>query len=75
MQEIQDDRKMRTPEAAAYAGCSPRTMEKLRQTGGGAIFLKIGRAVLYEKSALDRWLKQCQRKSTSDPGGTVDAVR
>ena len=57
-----------TPEAANYAGCSPRTLEKLRQTGGGPVYLKIGRSVLYRKSDLDAWLKRCTRTSTSDFG-------
>jgi excisionase family DNA binding protein len=57
-----------TPEAAKYAGCSHRTLEKLRQTGGGPVYLKIGRSVLYRQSDLDAWLEQCRRTSTSDLG-------
>ena len=61
-----DNPKWRTPEAAAYAGVSDRTLEALRQKGGGPAYLKIGRAVLYRKSDLDTWLDQCLRTSTSE---------
>lgn len=61
-----DDPKWRTPEAATYAGVSNRTLEALRQKGGGPVYLKIGRAVLYRKSDLDCWLEQCRRTSTSE---------
>ena len=64
----ESDPKLRTPKAAAYIGCSPRTLEKFRQTGGGPVYLKVGRSVLYLKSDLDLYLEQCRRASTSDPG-------
>ena len=73
MNRPEDDVKLRTPEAAAYVGCSPRTLEKFRQTGGGPVYLKIGRAVIYLKSDLDYWIEQCRRSSTSDRGR--DATR
>jgi predicted DNA-binding transcriptional regulator AlpA len=63
---LSNDPKCHTAKAAAYVGCSPRTLEKWRQTGGGPIYLKIGRAVVYRKSDLDRWLENCQRRSTSE---------
>ncbi len=68
MIESDVDQKLRTPEAADYIGCSPRTLEKFRQTGGGPVYLKVGRSVLYLRSDLDRYLEQCRRASTSDPG-------
>ena len=68
MSNPDSDHKLRTPEAAAYIGCSPRTLEKFRQTGGGPVYLKVGRSVLYLRSDLDLYLEQCRRASTSDPG-------
>jgi len=65
--------KWRTPEAAAYVGCSPRTLEKYRQIGAGPLYLKIGRTVLYRRSQLDAWLEECERRSTSDPGLRAEA--
>lgn len=68
MNRPDNEAKLRTPEAAAYIGCSPRTLEKFRQTGDGPVYLKVGRSVLYLRSDLDRYLGQCRRASTSDPG-------
>lgn len=66
--KIETDQKLRTPEAASFVGCPPRQLEKLRQIGGGPVFLKIGRSVYYKVSDLDRWLEKCLRTSTSDRG-------
>jgi len=63
-----DDPRYDTKGAAAHIGCSPRTLEKRRQVGGGPVFLKIGRSVVYLQSDLDRWLMACRRVSTSDCG-------
>ena len=61
-------RKIRRPEAAAYIGVSPRTLEQLAVTGGGPAFYKIGRAVVYDTAELDQWLAERRRMSTSDTG-------
>ncbi len=57
-----------TEEAANYLRLSPRTLEKMRVTGEGPPFRKLGRRVLYVKSDLDAWAEAQRRKSTSDPG-------
>ncbi|MEM7170433.1 MAG: helix-turn-helix domain-containing protein [Pseudomonadota bacterium] len=61
--------RMRTIQAAEYTGLSPRTFEKLRLSGDGPIYAKIGRAVIYERADLDAWLAAHKRASTSDLGG------
>jgi excisionase family DNA binding protein len=58
--------KLRTPEAAAYTGLAKSTLEKLRVTGDGAPYIRIGRVVLYDPDDLDAWLAAHRRKSTSD---------
>lgn len=58
----------RTKDAADYVGVSPQYLEKLRCVGGGPEFVKFGRAVRYEKTALDRWIASNRRRSTSDIG-------
>lgn len=68
MSQLEAQGKFHTAAAARYVGCSPRTLEKYRQTGGGPVYLKIGRSVLYRQVDLDRWLESCLRTSTSDPG-------
>jgi predicted DNA-binding transcriptional regulator AlpA len=67
MEYLQKLRKMlRTPEAAAYCGSSSSTFCKLRLFGGGPVFVKIGRRVVYDPEDLDRWLAARRRSSTSE---------
>lgn len=60
--------RLNVSEAAAYTGISASTLNKLRVFGGGAVYTKIGRRVVYEIAALDSWLSTKQRHSTSDTG-------
>jgi len=53
-------------EAAAFLKLSPRTLEKLRVTGGGPKFRKFGRRVLYALHELETWADQRACESTSD---------
>jgi excisionase family DNA binding protein len=59
-------RKLRTREAATYTGLAKSTLEKLRVSGGGARYIRIGRVVLYDPDDLDAWMAAHRRKSTSD---------
>ena len=53
--------------AAEYVGVSVSYLNKLRSTGGGPIFLKIGaRRVAYRMADLDVWLAASRRTSTSE---------
>ena len=65
---------VRTPDAARFLSISPRTLEKLRVTGGGPPYFKRGRAVLYAITDLGNWLQAGRRQSTSDPGATSSRV-
>lgn len=60
---------LRTQEAAAYCGSSASTFEKLRLTGGGPTYSKMGRRVVYRVEDLDAWLAASRRRSTSDTTG------
>ena len=60
--------RLRTRDAAAYTGLAKSTLEKLRVTGGGCPYIRIGRAVLYDPDDLDRWLAANRRMSTSEIG-------
>jgi predicted DNA-binding transcriptional regulator AlpA len=53
-------------EAAQFLKLSPRTLEKLRVTGGGPRFRKLGRRVLYARHELENWADQRACDSTSD---------
>jgi predicted DNA-binding transcriptional regulator AlpA len=58
---------MRTPEAARYVALSESTLTKMRLTGDGPPFVKVGpRAVAYRRTDLDAWLVSRVRRSTSD---------
>ena len=58
--------KLTTPQAAAFVGLGVSSLEKLRVTGGGPAFLKIGRRVVYDARDLEQWLAKHKRSSTSD---------
>jgi Helix-turn-helix domain len=67
MQAI-EDHKFNTSEAAKYLRVGASTLSKLRVFGGGPVFLKLGRRVVYERADLDAWTQRHRRLSTSDPG-------
>ena len=59
---------MRASEAAKYLGLSTSTLAKLRLTGNGPVFCKLGRRVVYRHADLDMYLEASRRSSTSDDG-------
>jgi hypothetical protein len=67
--EYQDTRR-----AAEFTSLSISTLTKLRLTGGGPRYLKLGRWVVYPRASLVDWMHRRERGSTSDPGGLVNAA-
>ena len=65
-EEVPQPHRLRTRAAAEYLGIAPSTMEKLRLTGDGPPFYKVGRTVLYDTSLLDEYLASRRRMSTSE---------
>ena len=57
--------KLSVREAAAFLGLSKSTMDKLRCTGGGPVYLRLGRRVLYNHADLEAWAQQGRRSNTS----------
>ena len=57
---------LRTSSAAAITGLSVSTLNKLRCSGGGPAFLKLGRAVRYRPVDLKDWLNSRRVMSTSE---------
>ena len=55
-----------TKEAAFYVRLSESSLEKKRVSGDGPEFLKVGKAVRYEQTALDTWMQADRRTSTAD---------
>jgi predicted DNA-binding transcriptional regulator AlpA len=52
--------------AAQRTGLAVPTLEKLRCTGGGPRYCKLGRAVRYRVSDLDDWVASHVVRDTSD---------
>lgn len=69
------DACMRTPQAANYVALASSTLTKMRLTGDGPPFIKVGsRAVAYRKADLDSWLAARVRRSTSDTSPMAEPV-
>lgn len=68
MEDKRDDPQelLRTSGAAAKTGLSVSTLNKLRCSGGGPAFLKLGRAVRYKPADLKDWLDSRRVMSTSE---------
>jgi excisionase family DNA binding protein len=65
--------RLSVKEAAAYIPCAKSTLDKLRVAGGGPVFIKLGKRVLYDTRDLDQWLEAQKRASTS--AGSASARR
>lgn len=60
-------RCLRTAEAAAYLGLGKSTLEKLRLTGEGPRYAKLGKICVYDLVDLDAFREARKRQSTSEP--------
>jgi excisionase family DNA binding protein len=56
-------------DAAKLLRLSERTLERLRLTGGGPLYVKAGRSVRYRETDLEAWIAQRIVGSTSAMGG------
>ena len=56
---------LRTRDAAGRLGIPKSTLEKLRLSGGGPIFVKRGKSVFYTEQDLTEWVQANRRRSTS----------
>ena len=57
---------MDTRQAAAVLGVQPRTLEAWRLRGSGPRYVQVGRLVRYRRAAIERWLAERERSSTSE---------
>lgn len=53
-------------EAAKYLRLSKSTLAKMRLSGGGPVFTKLGRRVVYELADLETWVLTNKHTSTSE---------
>lgn len=56
---------LNTAEAAQRLGVSSSYLNKLRLTGGGPVFVKMGAKVVYDLDDLSAWVAARRRSSTS----------
>lgn len=64
---VQARAKLRAPDAARFLGLAPATLAKLRCVGGGPVFAKFGRAVVYDRTDLEAWCDgKGKQRSTAD---------
>jgi Helix-turn-helix domain len=61
-------------EAAEYAGVSPSYLNKRRVYGGGPLFIKVGRRVVYDRGNLDAWLTKQTVANTSEADRLISAM-
>lgn len=55
--------------AAEFLDLTPRTMQAMRQRGGGSRFVKLSaRCIKYRRADLREWTETRLRNSTSDTG-------
>lgn len=59
------NRMLRTAEAANFTGLSASTLTKLRLAGDGPVYIKLGKAVVYDPADLSAWLCSKRRRSTT----------
>lgn len=52
-------------EAAQYLRLSISTLAKMRLTGSGPTYSKLGRRVVYSMNDLDQWVRSHKHSSTS----------
>lgn len=55
-----------TPQAAAYLGLQPATLEQWRWSGRGPRFIKLGRACRYRVADLDAYMESRAFSSTTE---------
>jgi predicted DNA-binding transcriptional regulator AlpA len=53
-------------EAAKVLGLAPSTLAKLRLSGNGPVYCKLGRRVVYRQRDLEAWLESRTARNTSD---------
>ncbi len=59
--------RLNTMQAAVYLGTdiSYKTLQTYRVRGGGPVYMKLGKRVVYDTADLDTWLASRRRQSTT----------
>jgi hypothetical protein len=77
--ETDDDAMLDVQATERFTGLRAATLAKMRCMGGGPIFVKAGRKVLYRRGDLTAWLNARRVKNTTEathsvPRRLTDAV-
>ena len=62
-------RYLDTRQAAGYPGTGAGTLNRMRVSGEGPRYSKLGRRVVYDLADLDRWVEERKRRFTGESGG------
>ena len=68
--QAQTRKYLNSDQAAQYLNLSRSMLAKLRLSGAGPQFAKLGKRVVYEVSALDAWIAARLHRSTSEYVGS-----
>jgi hypothetical protein len=60
------NRRMSVADTATYLNLSQSTLNKMRLTGSGPVYSKLGRRVLYELCDINDWTARNKRRHTSE---------
>ena len=64
--EVTSRRLVTTAATAIQTGLSASTLNKMRLTGEGPPFVKLGASVRYDPELVDQWIEKRIRHSTSE---------
>jgi len=64
--KINDRITLTASEAASLLGLATSTLAKLRLSGNGPVYCKLGRRVVYRREDLEAWLESHVARNTSD---------
>jgi excisionase family DNA binding protein len=65
MSSAANSRLLTVKEAAAYLRCGVSTLNKLRVSGGGPMYVKMHGRVFYKLDTLDRYITRHEIRSTA----------
>ena len=70
---MQIPKLLSTKEAAGQLGLPKSTLDQMRLTGDGPVFIKRGKSVFYTEEDIAEWIDSNRRRSTSDLGSATAA--
>jgi predicted DNA-binding transcriptional regulator AlpA len=68
---MDDDLMLDVQAAARFTGIAAATLAKMRCMGGGPLFVKLGRRVVYRRSDVIAWLNARRVRNTTEAAHSV----